>query len=255
MKGIKTILGALAAASLLFSVNASAQENNNRDENGKVVRGAYETNKAFDNTFISIAAGVNTVVPIISETKNWGNIGLGREEIIAAEEAMIHGTVGTQVEMGGRPGGRTTTLDVTSAQTEAELCASRGIGYFRLTVLDHSFSDPDNIDEFIAFVRNLPEDTWLHVHCQGGVGRTNMYLVFYDFLRNPDVPEKDVIYRHFNQGGNFMYYKGDKPNEEAYKVPLAQEKAEMIPLFYQYVQEQQPKGFKRTWTQWKAKKK
>ncbi len=79
MKGIKTILGALAAASLLFSVSANAQENNNRDENGKVVRGAYETNKAFDNTFISIAAGVNTVVPIISEPKNWGNIGLNAD--------------------------------------------------------------------------------------------------------------------------------------------------------------------------------
>ena len=186
--------------------------------------------------------------------QNWDNIGLGREEIIAAEEAMIHATVGTQVEVGStRPGGRTNTLDVTSAQTEAELCASRGIGYFRLTVLDHCFSDPESIDEFIAFVRNLPEDTWLHVHCQGGVGRTNMYLVFYDFLRNPDVPEKDVIYRHFNQGGNFMYYKGDKPNEEAYKVPLAQEKAEMIPLVYKYIQEQQPKGFKLSWTQWKAR--
>lgn len=187
--------------------------------------------------------------------QNWDNIGLGREEIIAAEEAMIHGTVGTQVAVGGRPGGRSNTLDVTSAQTESELCASRGIGYFRLTVLDHCFSDPESIDRFIAFVRNLPEDTWLHVHCQGGVGRTNMYLVFYDFLRNPDVPEKDVIYRHFNQGGNFMYYKGDKPNEEAYKVPLAQEKAEMIPLVHKYVQEQLPKGFKRTWTQWKAKQK
>lgn len=109
-------------------------------------------------------------------------------------------------------------------------------------------------EEYAAFVRTLPEDTWLHVHCQGGVGRTNMYLVFYDFLRNPDVPEKDVIYRHFNQGGNFMYYKGDKPNEEAYKVPLAQEKAEMIPLVYKYIQDQQPKGFKRSWAQWKAKK-
>ena len=43
------ILGVFAAASLLFSVNASAQENAHRDENGKVVRGAYETNKAFDN--------------------------------------------------------------------------------------------------------------------------------------------------------------------------------------------------------------
>ena len=51
--------GALAAASLLFSVNAYAQENNNRDENGKIVRGAYETNKAFDNTFISLGVGYN----------------------------------------------------------------------------------------------------------------------------------------------------------------------------------------------------
>ena len=50
---------ALAAASLLFSVNAFAQENANRDENGKIVRGAYETNRAFDNTWIGLAAGWN----------------------------------------------------------------------------------------------------------------------------------------------------------------------------------------------------
>ena len=59
MKGIKAIFGVLAAASLLFSVNAFAQENANRDENGKVVRGAYETNKAFDNTFIGLGIGWN----------------------------------------------------------------------------------------------------------------------------------------------------------------------------------------------------
>lgn len=59
MKGIKMILGALAAASLLFSVNAFAQENANRDENGKIVRGAYETNRAFDNTWIGLGAGWN----------------------------------------------------------------------------------------------------------------------------------------------------------------------------------------------------
>ena len=58
MKGIK-IFGAIALASLLFSTNAFAQENNNRDENGKIVRGAYETNKAFDNTFISFGIGYN----------------------------------------------------------------------------------------------------------------------------------------------------------------------------------------------------
>ena len=124
-----------------------------------------------------------------------------------------------------------------------------------LTVLDHSFSDPDNIDSFIAFVKDLPEDTWLHFHCLAGMGRTNMYLVFYDFLRNPDVSEKDIIYRQYKLGGNFMYYKGDKENEQEYKVPLAQEKAEMIPLVLRYIKENQPKGFKVSWTEWKKHQK
>ena len=67
MKGIK-FFGVLAIASLMFSANAFAQENNNRDENGKIVRGAYETNKAFDNTFISIGIGYNAGI-------NFGNKG------------------------------------------------------------------------------------------------------------------------------------------------------------------------------------
>ena len=79
MKGIKMLLGALAAASLLFSVSANAQENANRDENGKVVRGAYETNKAFDNTWIGVGAGINAVVGPISDPKQWGNMGLAVE--------------------------------------------------------------------------------------------------------------------------------------------------------------------------------
>ena len=79
MKGIKTILGALAAASLLFSLNANAQENANRDENGKVVRGAYETNKAFDNIWIGVGAGINSVAPSARTPKTWGNIGLATD--------------------------------------------------------------------------------------------------------------------------------------------------------------------------------
>ena len=49
MKSIKTILGALAVASLLsVSFSANAQENGNRDENGNVVRGSYESNKFWE---------------------------------------------------------------------------------------------------------------------------------------------------------------------------------------------------------------
>ena len=71
MKGIKMILGALATASLLFSLNANAQENTKR--------GAYETNKAFDNTFIGIGAGINASIMHPSQPKTWGNLGLAAD--------------------------------------------------------------------------------------------------------------------------------------------------------------------------------
>ena len=58
MKGIKTIFVAVATV-LAVSLSAGAQENNNRDENGKIVRGAYETNKFWDNWFIGVGGGVN----------------------------------------------------------------------------------------------------------------------------------------------------------------------------------------------------
>lgn len=51
---------AVMAGVLVVSPSANAQENGNRDENGKVVRGAYETNKFGDNWFIGAGAGVNS---------------------------------------------------------------------------------------------------------------------------------------------------------------------------------------------------
>lgn len=190
--------------------------------------------------------------------QNWANIGLSRETILAEESDLIHNTVGQQLstvvldKANNYQSSDTIKFDVTTAETEAEACAKRGLGYVRLTVLDHCFTDPRSLDDFIAFVQQLPADTWQHFHCKAGKGRTTMYMVFYDFLRNPDVSEKDVIYRQYKLGGNFMYYQGDKPKEESFKVPLAKEKAEMIPLVYKYIQENQPKGFRNSWAQWKA---
>ncbi len=63
MKALKSLTVALAVASLLgFSFNAGAQENGNRDENGKVVRGPYETNRFGDNWFVGVGAGANSIV-------------------------------------------------------------------------------------------------------------------------------------------------------------------------------------------------
>ena len=62
MKRLNLFLGAAAliAVSLTASPAVTAQENGNRDEYGKIVRGPYETNRFGDNWFIGVAGGVNT---------------------------------------------------------------------------------------------------------------------------------------------------------------------------------------------------
>ena len=77
MKGIKAILAAAATAALvLVSADAFAQENGNRDENGKIVRGSYHTNGLWDNWFIGLGAGLNSV---IDNGDSYGATGLAAE--------------------------------------------------------------------------------------------------------------------------------------------------------------------------------
>ena len=64
MKRLNILLGAAAliAVSLTATPVLSAQENGNRDENGKVVRGPYETNRFGDNWFIGVGGGINILL-------------------------------------------------------------------------------------------------------------------------------------------------------------------------------------------------
>ena len=62
MKRLNFIYGAaaLVAALMVASPALMAQEDGNRDEYGKVVRGPYETNRFGDNWFIGVGGGVNS---------------------------------------------------------------------------------------------------------------------------------------------------------------------------------------------------
>ena len=64
MKRLNILLGAAAliAVSLTATPALHAQENGNRDENGKVVRGPYETNRFGDNWFIGAGGGINILL-------------------------------------------------------------------------------------------------------------------------------------------------------------------------------------------------
>lgn len=64
MKRLYLFVGALALAAVVMTVSpaANAQENNNRDEMGRVVRGPYMTNRFGDNWFIGVGGGINLFV-------------------------------------------------------------------------------------------------------------------------------------------------------------------------------------------------
>ena len=60
MKTIKFFAAvAVIALSAVLSSPVSAQENGNKDENGKVVRGPYLTNRFIDNWFVGVGGGIN----------------------------------------------------------------------------------------------------------------------------------------------------------------------------------------------------
>ena len=73
---MKKVLSIVAIALMAMSV-AFAQENNNRDENGNIVRGPYLTNEFGDNWFISLGAGANTLFS--TPDVKWGFGGLAVE--------------------------------------------------------------------------------------------------------------------------------------------------------------------------------
>ena len=52
-------VSALAILLALASVDALGQEDGNRDQNNKIIRGPYETNRLFDNLFINGSGGIN----------------------------------------------------------------------------------------------------------------------------------------------------------------------------------------------------
>lgn len=61
MKRLDFIMGAFALIAVIMAASpaANAQENGNRDMDGKIVRGPYETNAFGDNWFIGAAGGIN----------------------------------------------------------------------------------------------------------------------------------------------------------------------------------------------------
>jgi len=73
-------------------------------------------------------------------------------------------------------------LDTKNVVTEEEVVSKLDAVYQRFPVTDHSIPHPELVDKFIMFVHNLPANSWVHVHCHGGKGRTSTFMAMYNLL-------------------------------------------------------------------------
>ena len=187
---------------------------------------------------------------------NWANEGMTLKEVEADEAkrfgAMIGKTIQAYARKGNTPIDRM-EINVKSVMTEKELVESEGFKYLRIPIRDHIWPPAKDIDGFISFVNRIgPGQAWLHFHCHAGKGRTGIMMMIYDMMRNPGVPMKDIVIRQTMAGSSYPLYT-EKSN--SYKVPLYEEKARMLPLIYEYVQENRKTNYKVPWSLWLKKKK
>lgn len=122
-------------------------------------------------------------------------------------------------------------VDVKEVATEEELAKKNGFEYKRFAVQDHAAPDQKQFLELVKFIKSLPQDKKIYVHCAAGKGRTTSFLTLYDIIKNGDkVTLEEILERQHKAGGSRL----DKINEdEKWRENLAQEKLEMIKKFYE----------------------
>ncbi|MCR5070127.1 MAG: hypothetical protein K6A78_10115 [Prevotella sp.] len=193
---------------------------------------------------------------------NWSNIGRRREDIMHEEDSLFHSLRGKTIVAGKisssnnyiMSNAQYIKVSVDSAWTEKEMVEHYGLRYLRLAALDHVFPCDYVIDQFLDIYRSLPERAWVHMHCQAGRGRTTLWMSFFDMLRNPDLPMKDILYRQTQLGGTSLYYQGQRKGEQKWRVSLFAETSYLVPLLYAYVQDNKQNGYSVSWSEWKRQK-
>lgn len=132
--------------------------------------------------------------------------------------------------------------------SEAELMENEGFHYIRLTVSDHMAPLKNDIDRFIRLVDSLPNDTWMHIHCRGGNGRTATFMTMFDMLKNANhVSFDEIIRRQASVTPFYNLYVIDRKDpvlSKHYKARL-----EFLRYFYQFAKGRL-EGHKGSWIEW-----
>lgn len=182
-------------------------------------------------------------IPISWEDlKNNANVGLTREQVLSYEAAKLKSIkLNEPINFYNDP---EKTIIPVEVKSEEELVKSKDLAYNRITVMDGGIPSDDMVDYFVEFIKGESSNSWLHFHCKAGIGRTTLFMIMCDMIKNyKDVSAEDIINRQLALG-NF--------DETKTKAFYSKERAEFLNEFYDYCKANGD-YFTVKWSEWKSK--
>ena len=189
--------------------------------------------------------------------QNKSNVGLSLDEILIKEEELLSNLClkpSLVIEKISQKGEgkiiQSIPVKITPSMIESEqsLTQRLNLNYIRFPISDHHRPDDSEVDRFVEFIKNRPQNTWLHFHCRGGKGRSTTLMVMVDILENARVQSLNEILSHQKMIGAMDVFKISDDPEDAWKKELQKERKAFIQLFYEYVSSQS--NIELSWSQW-----
>jgi|GEM_PF-2921936 len=121
-------------------------------------------------------------------------------------------------------------IDVNQAISEKDLAEKNGFEYQRFPIRDLDVPNETEFTRMVNFIKTLPQDQKLYVHCALGKGRTGTFLVLLDIIKNGKTTKLKEIFERQNKLGAARLDKISE--EESWSKEIARNRLKIIENFY-----------------------
>lgn len=133
---------------------------------------------------------------------------------------------------------------------EADEAKEYGFDHVKISLGSRYQTPDENVDAFVEFIDKLPENSWVHFHCDRGKGRTSMALAMFDTMKNaPYVSLEDIIKRQHLLGSEDLF---DVEVREggSYSAEMLETRKKFLEDFYAFIS-QRKQGGPQLWVDWR----
>ncbi len=139
-------------------------------------------------------------------------------------------------------------INVRETSTEDRFVRRVTWGYRRFDTLDFTAPTDAVVDEFVDFISSRDASTWLHLHCDTGLGRTTTFMTLVDMMANSGrASASALIERQHRLGGSDLANTSDSNRVSA---TGKRDRLDFVENFYRYCRQSAP-NFRQSWSAWK----